>query len=126
MNTLLIKELEEKLQLELTKLEEELLTLGKTNPDNPMDWEARPEDNSGIIQSDPNSRADHIEDYENNVAIVNQLEARLNHVKAALERIKEGTYGKCIVDGSEIEEDRLVANPAADTCKTHMHQKEAR
>jgi len=123
MNTQLITKLTLKLNEEKTILEEELSTIGSTNPDSPTDWEARPEDVAGIAQADSNSRADHIEDYENNVAIVNQLEARLNHVKAALERIEKGSYGVCSVDGKEIEEARLVANPAADTCMEHKDQK---
>jgi RNA polymerase-binding transcription factor DksA len=123
MDTSIIKSFVLKLEEEQVKLEEELSSIGRPNPDNPMDWEARPEDVSGISQADPNSRADHIEDYEINVAIVNQLEARLNHVKDALKRVEVGTYGTCSVDGKEIEEARLIANPAADTCIGHMNQK---
>jgi len=123
MNTTLTTELKLKLDEEKINLEKELSTIGRINPDSPTDWEARPEDVSGISQADSNSRADHIEDYENNVAIVNQLEARLNNIKDALERIEKGTYGSCSVDGKEIEEKRLMANPAANTCIEHMNQK---
>jgi len=123
MNKEFIENSKELLNKELITLEEELSTIGRTNPDNPMDWEARPEGLDSIAQADPNSRADHIEDYEKNVAIVNQLEARLNHVKEALSRIEEGTYGTCSVDGKEIEAERLIANPAADTCIEHINQK---
>ncbi|MCA9353454.1 TraR/DksA C4-type zinc finger protein [Candidatus Nomurabacteria bacterium] len=42
-------------------------------------------------------------------------------VEGALKRIENGTYGTCSVCGEKIEEDRLGANPAADTCKAHMN-----
>ena len=65
--------------------------------------------------------ADSIEQYDNNKAILEQLEIRLNEVKRALEKIENGTYGKCEVSGEDIELDRLEANPAAKTCKAHMN-----
>ncbi len=61
-----------------------------------------------------------MEEYESNVAIVNTLESKYQTVISALERIKNNTYGKCLVCGKEIEQDRLEANPAAGTCKEHM------
>ena len=111
-----------KLLEEKNVLEKDLLTVGKKNPNNPADWEATtPEEN--IDTADRNNVADEITDYENNVAISKQLESRLSEVNIALEKIKEGTYGKCEIGGELIEEDRLNANPAARTCKKHINEK---
>ena len=63
---------------------------------------------------------DKIEEYEENVAVVKELEMRYNDIKDALKKIMEGTYGFCEVSGEPIEVDRLEANQAARTCKAHM------
>ena len=109
-----------KLQEEQARLEKELATIGRINPDNPSDWEATPVD-PGSRESDPNDKADMIEDYETNTAILKQLEIQLIDVKDALVKIEDGTYGVCEVSGHPIEEGRLKANPAARTCMEHMN-----
>jgi len=41
---------------------------------------------------------------------------KLEEINAALQRIEEGTYGKCVVCGKPIEEKRLLAIPEAKKC----------
>ena len=108
------------LEAEKAKLEAELSTVGRPNPNNPKDWDAVREDRDDS-KADENDNADALEDLVNDDAIVSQLEVQLADVNAALERIEAGTYGKCEVGGEDIEEDRLEANPAARTCKAHMN-----
>ena len=48
------------------------------------------------------------------------LKARLEEVEAALGRIAHGGYGVCRVCSNPIEEARLDANPAAETCMKHI------
>ena len=108
-----------KLETEKKLLEEELEKVGRKNPDNLSDWEATPADKD-TSQADENTVADSIEDYEDNVAIVNTLEARYQDLKRALENIKNNTYGLCQVCGEEIDTERLEANPGAPTCRKHM------
>jgi len=110
----------EKLLAEKEKLEAELKTVGRINPDNPADWEPTPVD-PGEREFDPNDRADKIEDYENNTAILKQLEIQHTDVIDALAKIENKTYGICEVSGEPIEEGRLQANPAARTCMQHMN-----
>lgn len=110
---------EELLKEELGVLEEELKSVGRKNPSNPADWEAKP-DNMDFLNADSNEVADVIESYEENTGILKQLEIRFNEVKKALERIKSGAYGLCEVDSKPIEADRLKANPAATKCQQHM------
>jgi RNA polymerase-binding transcription factor DksA len=104
---------------EKARLEAELATVGRKNPSNPNDWEAVPEETG--LEADPNDRADQMEEFGNNNAILVDLETRYNDVLAALARLKEGTYGVCEVSGEEIEEARLEADPAARTCKAHLN-----
>jgi RNA polymerase-binding transcription factor DksA len=117
MNTEIFKQ---KLEAEKAKLEAELSTIGRINPDNPADWEAVPVD-PGERESDMNDVADRVENYETNTAILKQLEIQLADVNDALAKIEDGTYGICEVSGHPIEEGRLSANPAARTCMEHMN-----
>jgi RNA polymerase-binding transcription factor DksA len=100
------------------KLEAELRDVGRKNPSNPNDWEAVPQETGA--EADPNDRATEIQGFEDNTAILKDLETRYNEVKDALARIDAGTYSICEVGGETIEEDRLDADPAAKTCKTHL------
>ena len=110
----------EKLEKELSILEEELNSVGMRNPSSPEDWIAKqPEEN--ISPADENEVADTIEDYEGNAAILKDLEIRYNNVKLALNKIKEGTYGICEANNHPISEERLDAIPSARTCKEHMN-----
>ena len=114
------KHFKEMLEKEVLVIENELRTLGRKNVTNPADWEAvapRVEPD----RADETEVADNIEQYESNSAVLDQLEIRLNEVKTALDSIEKGTYGICKISGEQIELDRLEANPAATTCKTHMN-----
>jgi len=108
-----------KLTEELGLIENELNDVGRKNPDNKADWEAEPvlmnEDSA-----DPNETADNFEEYENNAAILKELEIRYNDIKDALAKIENNQYGFCEICKAPIEEDRLKANQAARTCKKHM------
>lgn len=53
-------------------------------------------------------------------------EALLSEVQAALKRIEDGTYGKCIVCGDPIPEKRLEAIPWAARCLKDEQQLEQR
>lgn len=110
----------EKLEAELKTVEAELETVGRKNPSNPLDWEAK-EGETNTDTAEEAEVAEGIEEYENNSAILKQLEIRFNELKDALAKIDMGTYGICEISGLPIEEDRLEANPAARTCKAHMN-----
>lgn len=116
-----IENMKARLTEELAKVESELATVGRKNPDNPADWQPTPpaEDSAA---TEPDELADKIEDFEQNTAILKQLEIQATAIRTALERIEKGTYGKCEISGEDIEEDRLEANPSARTCKAHMEE----
>jgi DnaK suppressor protein len=50
----------------------------------------------------------------------------LAQVRAALARIDAGTFGRCVVDGAEIEPQRLEAVPWTPYCLKHEQQLEER
>ena len=49
----------------------------------------------------------------------------LKQVRGALVRVDDGTFGKCIVDGGPIEEQRLDAVPWTPYCLKHEQRLEA-
>ena len=104
----------QKLLEERATLEKELGHIAEQNPDNPADWEPKPED---IPQTtaDAGEMADRLGEFGERQSAEINLEVRLNNVKHALERIEEGTYGICEVSKKPIPEERLQANPAATT-----------
>jgi len=114
------KHFKEVLTKEFAELERQLGTLGRKNPDEAGDWETVRK-NGDSDEADELDVAEGIETYENDNAVLGQLEIQLRNVTEALARVEDGTFGKCSVCGNEIEEDRLEASPSATTCKQHMN-----
>jgi len=50
---------------------------------------------------------------------VSAIEATLNNVDRALERLRNGTYRSCQVCGAPIDEDTLVTSPLLANCPAH-------
>ena len=108
----------EKLESEKAHLVEELNSIGRQ--DARGDWFAVPSEH-GDLEGDEADQADLIEDFDTKIGRLGSLETKYVQVVAALERINDGTYGICLKSGKPIEEDRLMANPAAETCKEFMN-----
>jgi RNA polymerase-binding transcription factor DksA len=53
------------------------------------------------------------------------LESEAKDVATAQQRLEDGTYGKCIVDGEDIPTERLEAIPEALRCIEHQKQYDA-
>ena len=118
-----LRELKKKLEEERVLLSRELSRIGRRNPTHPADWEPQPEE-MDIQEADRNEAADRIEAYEENTAILKELEARFNNIEEALKRMDEGTYSVCDIGNEPIKIERLYANPAAKTCVKHMSEDE--
>lgn len=54
--------------------------------------------------------------WEMNLARRNRLEMRIRELHQALERVRQGTYGRCLVCGAEIDPERLEIVPTATMC----------
>jgi DnaK suppressor protein len=50
----------------------------------------------------------------------------LRQVRDALQRIEDGSFGRCVVDGKPIDEKRLEATPWTPYCLTHQQELEER
>ncbi len=103
-------------------LEKELEMVAVADPNSEGGFRAK-EDNFASEPSslDPTEIGSELESFARNESIASELETRYQNVVAALKRIENGSYGICCISGEPIEEDRLEANPAADTCKVHMN-----
>lgn len=65
-------------------------------------------------------------DREVDYALEESSEQHLEEIDAALKRIDDGTYGRCVVGGEEIGEERLEAMPWASLCIDHAREREQR
>lgn len=107
-----LKEIEEILNKEKTRLETELRGFATKNPKVSGDYEADyPEYGD---ESDENARE--IADYTVNKPLEMALEKSLRDVNKSLERLKEGTYGICKYCEKPISEKRLTARPTSGSC----------
>ncbi len=102
-----------RLDMELTKIIEELKTIAVQSPDT-GDWVAIP-DTDEMGNADENVTADTVEDWDTKRATLASLETRYRDIVRALDKISAGTYGVCEISGETIETERLEANPTART-----------
>lgn len=70
-----------------------------------------PLNDSGGIPSDQADDADAVSDAERNQALLRNTQNLLDQVNAALVRLDNGTYGKCLRCGKDIPARRLEALP---------------
>ena len=107
------------IEAEILVVENELKTIAQPDPARPGEWIAKRED-LDTDKADELETAEDLEEMEEHEAIAGKLEKRLRDLTHALERVKNGSYGKCEVCQAPIEEGRLSANSAASTCVAHM------
>lgn len=108
-----------KLEEEKKTLTGQLSALGTHDPKSDT-WEATTAAPDAAEVADANTSGDRFESFEEDSALMVPLKARLAEIDGALGRIAHGGYGVCRVCSNPIEEARLDANPAADTCMKHI------
>lgn len=65
--------------------------------------------------------SDHLAQPDSEQIDPDQLEADLVAVDAAIERIDQGTYGRCAVCQLVLDEAVLLADPTVSACPAHVH-----
>lgn len=112
-----LKELKQNLEKEKAIIEKELGKFAKKDEKTPGDWDTRfPHWNSSSGSSALEEAADEVEEYSTLLPIEYSLETKLKNVNSALEKIKEGKYGKCEKCNKKISEKRLKVCPEARAC----------
>lgn len=105
------QELKEKLLEEKDRIQAELGRIGKQTTE-AGDYST----NFSEIGTDEDANASEVEEYTDNLAIESNLEKQLKEILEALEKIENGTYGKCANCDDNISLERLKAYPSAKTC----------
>jgi RNA polymerase-binding transcription factor DksA len=57
---------------------------------------------------------------EKELSILDEVQAELDDVERALQRLDDGTYGRCEACGGDIGDERLTAVPATRFCLDHQ------
>lgn len=109
--------LKEKLEIELAQVTNDLDAIASLNQLT-GDWVAVP-DAQELQEADMNSEADAVEEWNERRATLSQLETTYQNTKRALRKIEAGTFGKCEICQTLIEEDRISFLSTARTCKEH-------
>lgn len=110
-----LRELKNKLTEEKSRLETDLASFAKKDPNIKGNWKTEfPKSDRGEIETEVHS--DDVEDYANTISVEFTLEIQLKKVNAALARIEEKNYGKCEKCGKDIEIERLQASPSSTLC----------
>ncbi len=105
-----IEEIKKQLIEKKIKLENKLSKIAIRDEDG--NWEAK------YVDQDRGDdiNAIEIEEWANQTGVVKVLVKDLEKIKVALQKIEDGTYGKCEVCGVDIPIERLRAFPEARTC----------
>ena len=113
-----LEEAKQKLETARALLEKELSAFAGKDKVNKGNWDTR-YPKFDIEKEDMMSEEEEFEEYNNLLPIEYSLETRLRDVNLALEKIKNGNYGKCEKCDKDIEANRLEAYPEARTCTIH-------
>ncbi len=103
----------------LAFLKEQLLVMEQELLENII-GESSEEENPYTIDGDLADKAEAVSAVSLNEGLSNTQKITLEKIRMALQRIKNGTYGKCLICGEEVTVDRLEAVPYADKCRKHM------
>ncbi len=109
-----LNELKEKMEKEKKSLEEMMKEFAKESDVKKGDWDTRFPDFKAEGTLD--EEADEVEEYSSLLPIERTLETKLQNINDALDRIKDGSYGKCKSCDKAIREERLDLIPEAKTC----------
>lgn len=109
----LLKEIQELLITEKTRLETELSHFSHRNTKAKNgDFET----DFPNFGEDEDENATEVAQYANNLPLENELENELRDVASAMKRLDEGTYGVCKYCKTDIDEARLRARPTSTSC----------
>lgn len=77
------------------------------------------------VDQHPADVATDVTENDRDEAMVEVVQAQRLQVQEALARLDAGTYGRCVVDGEPIPDERLDARPEAARCITHQAEQES-
>lgn len=87
--------------------------------------EAGPHGELSHVDNHPADTADELQDGDRQAAVMENAMQQRAEVVAALARIEDGTFGRCVDCGRELSEERLEARPEAARCVEDQQRHEA-
>jgi RNA polymerase-binding transcription factor DksA len=78
----------------------------------------------GATGSHPGDRGTDVEESMERQGLADETLRQVGEIDVALARIDEGTWGRCVVCGREIDAERLEARPQAERCREHQEELE--
>lgn len=115
-----LQQIKARLEARRAELQREISGLTEAHP-----GERGPQDATDAPEDFEENAVDFLETQQEQSLMVNE-QALLTEVENALQRIEQGTYGKCVVCGEPIPEKRLEAIPWAARCVKDEEQLEVR
>lgn len=76
------------------------------------------------IDQHPAEAASELAEMERDEAVLLVMDGQRAEVEAALARLDDGTYGRCVACGTTLPDERLDARPEAARCVTCQHDLE--
>lgn len=112
-----LEQIKAKLRKEKETIEQELSKIAVPNKNVPGDWQSKfPYGGGESGTASLERQADEVEEYTTRLPLERSLETKLAAINAALERVANGTYGKCGKCGKDIPLERLEIFPEAGLC----------
>jgi RNA polymerase-binding transcription factor DksA len=68
------------------------------------------------VHQHPGDQGTELADFERETAVIEAAQGERGEIEAALARIENGTYGRCVDCGRPIPDERLEARPEAARC----------
>jgi RNA polymerase-binding transcription factor DksA len=78
------------------------------------------------VHQHPGDQGTELADFERETAVIEAAQSDRAEIEAALARIENGTYGRCVDCGKEIPDGRLEIKPEAARCLEDQAKFEAR
>lgn len=111
-----IEKLKQKLVKTKEELEDSLKSFADKDPTLKGDWDSKFPEFGGDQNVNLEQEADEVAEYISRLPVEHSYELRVKAINEALERIKQGTYGKCEKCKQDIPLKRLEAYPEAGLC----------
>jgi RNA polymerase-binding transcription factor DksA len=78
----------------------------------------------GAMGQHPGDYGSEVEEHMERQGLTQEAERQVAEIDEALGRLDDGTWGRCVVCGREIDGERLEARPQADRCREHQEELE--
>jgi RNA polymerase-binding transcription factor DksA len=116
MNKKELQGIKEKLEEQKESFSKQLERFAEKDPKVKGDWDTAYPQFQSSNEAQAEEAADEVEEYVNLLPVEHSFETQLAKINKALEKIKDGTYGKCEKCGNDIEKERLEVYPEARWC----------